>query len=132
MIPGWLEAARPEHRKSRASDLAEIFRQDAVDRFLVVAEAEEGRLTQLAVGGPFLKRDLRDQPRRKPGRTFLARWIYERRARDYQRSEGLRQFGEGLFSKSGTDLAYEVEILAAVGAEQQRAQMLAAAFGCGE
>src|SRR5580693_2794463 len=132
MIPGWREAARREARKSRASDLAEVLGQDAVDRFLVVAEAEEDRLTQLAVGGPFLKRDLRDQPRRKPGRAFLARWIYERRARDYQRLEGLRQRGEGLFSKSRTDPSDEVEILAVVRAEQQSAEMLAAAFGCGE
>src|SRR5277367_3858136 len=132
MIPGWPEAARLEVRKSRESDLAEVFRQDAVDRFLVVAEAEEDGLTQLAVCRPFLERDLRYQPRRKPGRAFLARRIYEGRARHYQRSEGLRQCGEGLFSKSRANLADEVEILAVVGAEQQGAEMLAAAFGCGE
>src|SRR5580704_6673029 len=132
MIPGWLEAARPEHHKSRASDLAEVLRQDAVGRLLVVAEAKEDRLTQLAVGGPFLKRDLRHEPRRKPGRAFLARWIDKRWTRHHQWLEGLRQCSEGLFSKSRTNLADEVEILAAVGAEQQRAQMLAAAFGCGE
>src|ERR1700733_868601 len=103
MIPGWLEAARPEHRKSRASDLAEVLRQDAVDRFLVVAEAEKDGLAQLAVCGPFLKSDLRYQPRRKPGRAFLARWIDKGRARDYQRPEGLCQCGESLFSKSRTD-----------------------------
>src|SRR5277367_966764 len=132
MIPGWPEAARLEVRKSRESDLAEVFRQDAVDRFLVVAEAEEDGLTQLAVCRPFLERDLRYQPRRKPGRAFLARWICEGRARDHQWPEGLGESGEGLFSKSRADFADEVEILAVVGAEQQRAEMLAAAFGCGE
>src|SRR5580658_4427792 len=106
-------------------------RQKAFARILVVAQPEENRLAQFAIASPFGKRDLRHQLGRRPRHTLLAWWIDERCCRARDRLEHPIQFGEALLGKPGADFSYKVEIIAPIGAEQQRPDMLPRALRSG-
>src|SRR2546428_9921306 len=100
----------------------------AFGRVLVGAEPEERRLTKLAVGGPLRVHELGDELRLHPGRVFHARRGIEWRLLRPQPLELCREHVERLLREACADLADVAERRSVVEADEECAEVLAAAF----
>src|SRR5882672_9036725 len=100
----------------------------ALGRVLVGAQPEERGLTKLAVGGPLRVDELGNELGPHPGRVFHARRGIERRLLRAQPLELCRQHVERLLREAGADLADVAELRPVVEADEERAEVLPAAF----
>src|SRR6267143_743501 len=100
----------------------------ALRRILVAAQAEERRLTKLAVVGPLGVDELGDELRPHPGRIFHAWRRIEGWPLRSEPHELWRQHVEGLLREAGAHLADVAKLRSVVEANEKRAEMLAAAF----
>src|SRR2546423_3970472 len=98
-------------------------------RGLVVAQAEEGGMTQLAVARLFHEPDLGDERRLEPRRIPHARRVGNRRRGATKPREALREIGGRLAGEAGAHLARIAQPAVVEGADEQRAEVRARALG---